>query len=76
MNEAHKVMRKRLKAATLDEYQYLVYAAKLTPNQAAVLKYHILQEKTVIETAMKLNCCERKISNILRSSYEKLIKVK
>ena len=75
MIEVHKNMRRRLKAATRKEYQDLIYAAKLTPNQVAVLKYHILQEKTVIETAMELNCCERKIANILKSAYEKLIKV-
>lgn len=75
MKESHKEVRKRLKRATLTEYKKLVMEAKLTPLQTAVLKYHIIEDKTVIETSEKLNCSERTVAGILQQSYDKLSKV-
>lgn len=75
MNPAHKIARERLKNATRTEYRQLVLEAKLTPIQTTVLRYHIVEGMTVIETSMKLNCSERTVAGILQKTYDKISQV-
>lgn len=75
MNPAHKIARERLKKSTRTEYRQLVLEAKLTPTQTTVLRYHIVEGMTVIETSMKMNCSERTVAGILQKTYDKISQV-
>lgn len=75
MDAARKAVRTRLKAATMAEYNAMVADAKLTPMQVLVLTHHILNDKTLLETADELNCCERTVAGMLQKAYEKIKKV-
>jgi DNA-binding NarL/FixJ family response regulator len=75
MNPIHRMVRERLKKATRTEYRQMILEAKLTPVQTSVLRYHIVEGMTVIETSMKLNCSERTVAGILQKSYDKISQV-
>ena len=72
MKESRKVARSRLKAASRDEYEQLIYSAKLTPRQEQIINLHILQDWSVCKISLSLSCCQSVVKKQLAEVYDKI----
>lgn len=75
MFEYRKDARKRLKTATLAEYNDLVHKAHLTLEQTKILDLHITHERSISNIAVELFCCEATVRKRLAEVYDKIAKV-
>lgn len=74
MNIYTKEARKYLKEATRNEFEKLIYNAKLTPTEEDIIRRHILQDKSVVAISLELNISERSVKKLLSSIYLKVSK--
>ena len=75
MFEHRKDARKRLKTATLAEYNDLVHKANLTPVQTKILDLHIKLGNSISNIAVELFCCEVTVRKQLAEAYDKIAKL-
>ena len=72
LEESRLKARKRLKESTRAGFEKLIYAAKLTPRQEKVVRFHIIHDFSVCKTALKLSCCEATVRKELARAYDKV----
>ena len=70
-----KDARQRLKQATLEEYNTLIQAAKLTPTQKKLVDLHILRAHSIVNLSLELFLSEATIRNHLAQVYDKVAKM-
>ena len=76
MNQRSRDARQRLKEATREEFERLIYEAMLNPLQEKILRLHIAQDVSVCDIAERLCCSETTVRKRLSSVYEKVAKVR
>lgn len=76
MNQQSRDARKRLREATRDEFEGLIYEALLTPLQEKIIRLHIADDVPVCYVAERLSCSEARVRKKLTEIYQKVAKVK
>jgi len=76
MNQRSRDARQRLKDATREEFERIMYEALLTPSQDKIVRLHIVQDVSVCGIAERLCCSETTVRKRLSSAYEKVAKVR
>lgn len=72
MKPNRKLARQRLKDSSRNEYENLIFAAKLTPRQEEIINLHILRDCSICKIALSLSCCESLIRKELAIAYDKI----
>jgi len=75
MDEACKMARKRIKAATRKEYETLIHEAKLTPLQEEILRRHILCDDSICKISIDLHRSERSVKTSLSKAYKAISQI-
>ena len=75
MIDSRKSARQILKSATRAEYDRLIHNANLTPTQIKILRLHFVQEFSICQIALRLNCCESCVRKRLAEIYDKVAKL-
>lgn len=69
MNPFCKIVRSKLKLATLSEFEAFIREAKLTPTQEDILKRHIIKSESICKISLNMHISERQVSAKLRNAY-------
>ena len=75
MNQETRAARHRLRSATREEFESMVYMAMLTPAQEKVLRLHICKGVSVQWIAELLGYSDSGIRKMLARAYEKVAKL-
>ena len=75
MDEERKNTRKKLKEATLPQYESWTTEAALTPSQKKILDMHILTGLSIIQISCRVHASERTVTDRLVMAYKKVSSV-
>lgn len=75
MKPALREARERLKKATRNEFESMVYDAMLTPLQEEVLRFHICKGIELSRIAERIGYSDSGARKLLNQAYEKVSKL-
>ena len=75
MDKRRKEAKHKLQEATLEEYEAAIKAAKLTPRQAEVIDYIIIQDEFEVKIARLMSTDISVVKRLAQKAYDKLAKV-
>jgi DNA-binding NarL/FixJ family response regulator len=71
MDAERKYVRAVVKKSLRTQFEKIVYDAKLTEQEEAIVRMRIEKNYSVIKTAMTLHICESSVNKVMREFYER-----
>ena len=71
MDAERKYIREVVKKSLRTQFEKIIYDAKLTEQEEAIVRMRIEKNYSVVKTAMTLHICESSVHTVMREFYDR-----
>lgn len=71
MDAERKYIREVVKKSLRTQFEKIIYDAKLTEQEEAIVRMRIEKNYSVVKTAMTLHICESSVHKVMREFYDR-----